>query len=544
MSQQRIPFFFPFLSSRKRAPSAKCDFLELPYTIRFQIYLEAGLLSGETIHLNLWAIRKRARPYSSTVDWDHFSNLIPLPLGLFAVCRMVHEEATNILYGGNRFAIDRRGRLGLRALERFTQSTLSKIRVLVVNINLASCFGICCSDYNRKCGNGYINCIHPSRHDEPLVQSDQGTISQWQGICSHLSRSVLPGQLALYITCDCVDLATAEMITSPITQIPALRDSAIRLGKDFDKALQGLARRTALQLTNTSPPDTMQSFKFLSLPNELQLEILTYTDLVANVEIICGSRMVINTACPTGGIAATTAAPDTELLLKCFCSSGHSAFNFRCHHSKTLGFPSAFFLVSRQFREAATEVFYGQNTFVVSMFGEKDNGISILPSFRNFPKDAVRFIKQLRFLFEPPAPVLPGPDAPGWEHWLDALELLSRHANLAILSLEICLEERFYTRWKYELELQQAQGVDEFLEQHSKMMKAAYWGLVQPVATLQGLKNFFVHMNWGTSVIGDGQAPDGRQVLERQLEGQVMGEEYNAWASGKVVRIDLTGCEY
>jgi len=520
---------------------AKSLFLELPYTIRLRIYHEAGLLSGKTIHMNFWAIRKRPKSYPSAFDHDYGSSLLPLPLGLFAVCRTVHEEVTEILYGENRFAIDRRARLGLRALARFTQSTLSKIRFLVININLASCVDICCGHRERKCGNGYVRCYHSLSHDELLnhtIQSDQTTISQWQRICALFSRSFLPSQLALYITCDCEDFQTAEMITGPLLTLPVLRDSALRLGRDFNEALQGLARRTVLQLTDYSAPGLAQPFRFLSLPKEIQLKILTYTDLANNLEITCNSNnMAFNTACPTGGTAAALPDPDTELL-KCFCSSGHSAFNFHCHHSKTLGFPSAFFLVSRQFRDAATEIFYGQNAFVVSMSGDIDNSLSILPGFKIFPKDAIRFIKRLKFLFDPSKPEMVVPDVPDWEHWLNALELLLKHSNLAILNLEIRLAEEFYSSGRYELTLQQTN--EEYLE----IIKAAYWRLVQPVATLRGLKNFFVHLNWGTSVTGGGQAPDNRRELERGLETLVMGEGYNAWARGKVVRIDLTGCDY
>ena len=48
-----------------------------------------------------------------------------------------------------------------------------------------------------------------------------------------------------------------------------------------------------------------------------------------------------------------------------------------------------------------------------------------------------------------------------------------------------------------------------------------------------------MHMNWGTSWIGDGQALDGRDEVERRLEEMVMGEGYDAWGRGKVWKMDL-----
>jgi hypothetical protein len=64
---------------------------------------------------------------------------------------------------------------------------------------------------------------------------------------------------------------------------------------------------------------------------------------------------------------------------------------------------------------------------------------------------------------------------------------------------------------------------------YTSRMPDTYQKLVQPLAALLGLRNFFVHLNWGTSCIGSGQALDGREEVERRLEEMVMGEGYDAW---------------
>lgn len=489
--------------------------------------------------MNLWAARGNPKYNEQEFHPYRNSRFAALPLSLFAVCRMVHDETTKIFYGENRFAVSRRAPRGLRILERFGESTLAEIKLLIVWINLESCDSLCCGHRERKCGNGYVHCSHPLSHDEPMSHtsiSDQAIISQWQRICVKLSRSVLPGQLKLYIICDCEDLQTAKMITEPLTTLPMLRDAALRLRRDYDKQAQSLVENTVLRLTNRSSK-LASPFRFLDLPKEIQLHILKYTDLVAETEITCNSdQMVYNIACPTGGAAISSTDPDTALL-KCFCYSGHSAFTFRCHHYKRLGFPSAMFLVNRKIRDAATEVFYGSNSFVISRSSKTSRStgsdISILPGLKRFPKYAIRFITTLRFEIDPSELRMFGPGAAPGENWLDTVDLLSKYSNLAVLNLEIRLAEELYA-------LKQDTQVQTDTDYTNRMLDT-YQKLVQPLAAPLGPRNFFVHLNWGTSCIGTGQALDGREEVERRLEEMVMGEGYDAWERGKVWRIDLRG---
>ncbi|KIM94231.1 hypothetical protein OIDMADRAFT_21449 [Oidiodendron maius Zn] len=126
---------------------------------------------------------------------------------------------------------------------------------------------------------------------------------------------------------------------------------------------------------------------------------------------------------------------------------------------------------------------------------------------------------------------------PGWKNWLSTVNLLSEKANLTVLNLEIRLAEKFYVSiWDMPLETDSG---------YKKRMLHTYQGLIQPVTALRGLKNFFVHLNWGSSCGVLGQGPsDGRGEIEQELERMVMGQEYNAWKCGKEVRTDLSMCEY
>ncbi|KAH8589788.1 hypothetical protein B0O99DRAFT_745760 [Bisporella sp. PMI_857] len=553
MSQQRITLFFPSTTLRKRAsPDAKCHFLALPFSIRRQIYHEAGLLSGQMIHMNYWATRRRRHITSHQEDYDHRDDfhLPPLPLSLFAVCRVVGEELTRLFYGENRFAITRRAPRGLRALEQFRESTLAIINFLIVRVNLASCRGLCCGPPNRRCGNSHFPCIDPSHHDAPLSHvsaSHQTIISNWQRVCRRWAETVQPGHLSLYVICDCEDRRTVDLIVKPLLSVPILQDCGLRLARDYDDDLQSVAKETALRLTGRSTPVSLQPFRFLDLPKEIQLNILQQTNLASGYEICCRQgHMRYPRSCRGNGTATSNEFMDSSLL-RCFCYKGHSAFNFRCgDYCESLGFPSAFFLVCRELREAAIEVFYGRNEFTVSMVhpmlsrdnpAPGDSTSIIIPGLKQFTKGSLLFLTSLKLEFEPAELNMLQPSQAGWNNWIDTIDLLSKEVTPAILNLEIRLTENFYVSvWNLR---------EEPNSVYEERMWDTYTAFIQPVAALKGLKNFFVHLNWGTScgIPGKGVL-DGRQALEQKLERMVMGEGYEAWQCGKEVRMDMTGAEY
>ncbi|KAH8600053.1 hypothetical protein B0O99DRAFT_611648 [Bisporella sp. PMI_857] len=545
MSQQRITLFFPLVWRKKNSPpvESRSRFLELPYNIRRRIYFEAGLLTGKTIHMNFWATRMRTGLDREPRDYDENSSLPSLPLSLIAVCRAVDEEITQIFYGENCFAIMRRAPRGLRALERVRDSTLRKMRFVVVRLNLASCANLCCGHQDRKCGNAFYDSgFHPS-HDEPLDQArmpGQSIISQWQRICTRLSV-IEPGKLAFYLVCDCADHQTADMIVQPFLTLPTLRDSALRLARDYEPQLQSLARNAVLRVTGGHPPQALPPFRFLNLPKEIQLSILRYTSLVNDYEITCRQdRMHCLGSCFASG--AATEGPRFDIrLFKCFCSKGHSAFNFRCDGCASLGFPHAMFLVSREFRDAAIEVFYGKNEFEVSMTRSipssaelaRDAGhMSIVHGLQRFPRYSLQFLTRLIFLFEEYELGSLQLNQTAWASWTGLVNALSKEATIPILGLEIRFTEPSYNSiWDPPL------VVDDG---HDERMLRTYRRMIEPVVALKGLKNFFVHMNWNSScgVPGKG-VPDRRQIVEQKFERMIMGQQYDAWKCGKAVRMDM-----
>jgi hypothetical protein len=117
------------------------------------------------------------------ITWPR--STFPLPLSLFAVCRSVNDDVSQNFYNENQFVITRRAYKGLRVLERFSNSGLSKLRSPIIRLNLASCVNICRGDIchdtrERRCSNGFGRCSRPSNYDTFLNYtsvSDQLIIS-------------------------------------------------------------------------------------------------------------------------------------------------------------------------------------------------------------------------------------------------------------------------------------------------------------------------------------------------------------------------------
>lgn len=576
MSQQRITLFFPPLPSRqsKSRPQKKSHFLSLPPHIRQKIYQYSGLPSPnkEIIDLSLW--RSRNLNLSSN---DPLSIIPSIPLSLFPLCRIIHNELVHLLYHTHCIAISsRRHPRDLRILESFSTSTLAKIKFLVVTLNLASCRTSCCGLYhNRRCGNGHYPCDNSSSHDEPLecsLNKDQCVVEQWGRVCCLLGKSIERGGLGLYVICDCRDLETARRVSQAMTKNLGqgiLRDCGLRLARDYDVEISKLARETALYLTaspSVSQTDILPEkkeggFKFLSLPQELQLLILSYTRLVAGWEITCSPvatatntiissststqtrekapkmQMRVPGTCRTSGYAAlpSSLTSPTSLnstnyhitsgnnhLLKCFCPTAHSAYNTLCSLptqscTSTLRFPLSYFLVCRTFNTLSTQIFYSKNEFTVKMtldltpptslhwsqagYEEERARITvkseIMPGLAYFPPYTIKHLTHLNLDFEPCPLPTLSMKQPSSPSWKSWL------STVALISAHpnpqvLTLQLRFNEEYYVSI----WDFAPESDPAHEVLIRETYTVFLQPLtAALKGrrLRDIFVHLNWASS---------------------------------------------
>jgi len=572
MSQQRITYFFPRVSIKKRsnASDAECRFLALPPKIRLQIYYEAGLQTKQIIHLNNWRPSKRRfddpRLWENGYHpnrWDpsrhaQEERAAPLPTNLLAVCRSVHDEVRAVMYGENRFVIANKMARALRALENMSDATLRAMTFLTIRFNVSSCENWCCGGRTHVCDNAVSECRNPISHDIPLDHSTsagQVLISQWKRICVQLAKALEPGKLALYIICDCANVETARLVSESLYLLPALRDCGIRLAIQYNEEISTLAKAVVLSLTRTSQP-VAPPFRFLDLPEEIQLHILKETALYNSTVSFRQYGFGYERRCKKRGRVGENLVEkfyvDSRPLLQCFCSYAHSAFFLRCN-CKDNNFPSAFFSVSHEFRDAAKQVFFSKNKFVLSIAGPNtDNPVYSKPQFplvdddmtdetnpagpslnsrlARFPRSSIKFLTELRL----EVPWLDNlecflPSHSGWKYWLDTVDILSREANLGALTLELDLQEVVFS-WE-ELEKNSLSDIITDTGYEDRMLQT-YKTFIQPMSVLHGLKKLFIYLNWESTH----QVSDRRQGYETMLERIVMGDNYDAAKYGKGFR--------
>jgi len=561
-----------------------CRLLELPFKIRRQIYHAAGLPTNSSIDMNFSGIIRKGMADGRSKPWDlsdfyrinhrdeaeaigneHFKRFdlsLPkslLPLNLLYVCHAMHDEVEKLLYGENRFVITRRDPGGLTALENLSISAIRQLRQLTIRINISSCIGICCCGPSW-CGNWREIQNWRHEHDSPLSHSsaaEGSLVSQLGNICSYLGN-IIPDQLSLYIICDCQDFEAAKMIVQPLLALPKLRDCAIRLSMSHRERFQHLATSTVFfAMGRQRLPEV--PFRFLSLPIEIQIQILMYTNLVPR-KVYEYSRytgnMFIRDVRSRHCIGDASEFPVTvdshdgaQTWLNgsapcCFCTKAHSAFMFQCKceddHSK-------YFLVSRPFKEVAELVYYGENRFIIPSSGLKpqyentaskewlENGnAATLPFVQWFRNDSFKLVKFLRLNFEQLDQNRGLLSPTGWEQWLNTIDTLRTHPGISKLTLDIHMSEPFwYPPWE-KSEDETMPNISELNSQRGDRMIKIYRKLFTSMRSLGQLKDLFINLNYETS---DGYLEDdGRREQERILECLVMGEGYDAWKRGKCTR--------
>ena len=112
-----------------------------------------------------------------------------------------------------------------------------------------------------------------------------------------------------------------------------------------------------------------------------------------------------------------------------------------------------------------------------------------------------------------------------WQKWQDALDLISKTATLSRLTLEIQFEN-------YDDEYNASKSKPQ-LQRLYRWKIAEYKTIIELVSKLEGLKNFFVHINAETF---DNKISPNTKTDEKALERMVMSASYDSLAHGKVHR--------
>ncbi|KAK4146994.1 uncharacterized protein C8A04DRAFT_9349 [Dichotomopilus funicola] len=480
---------------------------------------------------------------------------------LLLSCRTISSEVSAFLYSANWFVIHYQARKSLVALRALTPNALASLANLKIVLNQGSChrrepgtmgFEECCGRiwaYKQPL-NGSPRLLygcgadHGDAHDYPLTAASPPTedvIEDWLKTAAYLASYITPGQLELSLVCDVGrgDVEIARRILDGFRLLPRLKDCHIRLCETRHPQLQQLAQEAARhargidssKLVGRSPSSSSSSSlgpSLLSLPPEIRLRILQYTDLITPSKEVMWkkSSSVVSyyiqrppcyeewgpSYCPphcNQGCRFShcwrTIFPQPSI--GCFCSARHTAASSRC---KCWAPPTPLFLVCRTLYAEANMVFYRGNRFIVidapgtGSFQGRPPGDYPHKSFAasHFLKKVIppHCLTHLRFL-EVVFSVLthenrPRDDHPAFQDWDDTWDWVKGKLNLPTLTLRLAVAAH----------PDRGRGPPESWEmtrEQGKMVLATYNRIILPLQRLGGtsdggggLARFYASLPW------------------------------------------------
>lgn len=605
LHQNKITDYFAILGSPNpdakdpplRRKAARTTFLDLPQSLREQIYDEANIGGDKFIDLNFWTIKEGAwkdhegQPLSevsasviSSVteyicddddddndeeeDDDDDEDQSPFfeasfPVGLLRVgSRLIQSEVQARLYAHNTFAVSLLGPDGLGPLESLGDAALRDLRVLVVSLRPCKCLTPFCS----KIDWGYGECgvwprprsdyfwnalqhLSESTHSRALgcvSRTDKITLARWQRTCARLASNTRPHQLTLYLTAEPADSQTAHAILDPLRKFPVLQDAAINLGTHLGNIeARSLARELALGLTNklNYPP-----FRFLGLPPEIQEQILRHTMLVDKAFMAWDPRERLQGWASRRhcyGFSQRHSFIDPGA----FCSEENAgAFNSRGDCSES---PLPYFLVSKAFAEVARYVFYTRNEFRIlpktscsgqfekiygyNLLGDDYFKLALSSFLKRVPQRYISSLTHVTIILPPLAPTyLVCLERPSWDEWVACIESLSRLTDLRRLTLEIHFSDQDSLSYH---------PADPYSFQHRSVLARRTRDALMEESMLETYTRVLTPLK----TLGPELrallvyvawplcrgADEDRKADERMLERMIMGEEYDSTKWGK-----------
>ncbi len=476
-------------------------------------------------------------------------------------------------------------------LAALTTPSLRSLSNLKIIVNEASCNHL--SMYpGRCCLQGYdihqLSCEktrHKGLHRLPLLTvaakgsekeklaADQILLQKWKIAAARLSAAA-PERLTLSLVCDIdprhpLAFQAAKSAVAPIRSLLRLRECHVRLAKTADARLQQVARDVVVDACGIPQASSKPSNTAVltSLPHELRIRILEYTDLITPRREVTWSRhdhaysVFIRES-------HSRNTPDTQHSTQffncsfgtsldggpptngCFCRRRHAAFSLSC---KCWAPPTPLFLICRALYEDAQRVFFSANRFIVHDFKASppwDSPVLDGP-YPNMRFGASHFLREviplcslahLRFLellFPPYRPASwPDTHHPAVQDWRATIAWLRGGINPLALTLRLAVVDAAGgASVSYKRIISMAEG---------DAMMRAYLFLLDPLVPLaaeDGLARFYASLAvpWRRTGNGRARLQDGshwlggnKAIVKEQAERHVMGARYESlYANGR-----------
>ncbi|KAK4102443.1 hypothetical protein N658DRAFT_566031 [Parathielavia hyrcaniae] len=473
---------------RSLSPLALPRFLRFTPEIRHHIYLHLGVGQRRVYGDAVPIIYDLGDPSSFKLvnEKAQFDDEPANFHSLLLSCRTIYLEVSAVLYSANWFVIHYQPRQSLKSLRALTPHALASLSNIKIVLNQASChrpdpegpgFGPCCDRswaYKKAASpNGapvlLYGCFHGDDHDYVLTKERphlKAFVEEWQRTAAYLASHIIPGKLEL-------------LVLDGVRLLPLLKDCHIRQCETRQPQLQQLAQEAVLHARgsiNLKPQEFSSSSlasrqRLLTLPPEIRLRVLQYTDLITpckevmwNRSLTVGGYYIKRAPCyeswgpgfcnPECGQACQfshcwhTRTMIPRPSIGCFCRALHTAASSRC---RCWAPPAPLFLVCRTLHAESSTVFYSHNRFVVidspgiCPFQGRRPGDDPHKSFaaseflrRVVPTHCLRYLGFLEVVFSAFSyATRPRDDHPAFRDWDETVEWARDKLNLPVLTLRL-----------------------------------------------------------------------------------------------------------
>lgn len=567
LRQSHITRFFRPTGPPK--PEPRATFLHLPPHIRNKIYDEANVGGNKFIFLNLWAPRRhlwvdevgeQVNTFPTEYDPDIFED--PFPNGLLLASSHIHREVEVKLYSENAFAVSLMGTEGLWPLETLSDTALQELRVLIVSLLPCHCLTPKCTEFNMDYGDcgifprptcwdywNAISCHYNDvwgGHSRPLSlksRTDKHILRQWERICARLATNTRWKQLKLYLVTQVDDRQTFNAVLDPLRSLPALKDVALKVHKDvqyllsdqydFRPALQD----AALNLLKGPSMPVERPFRFLSLPREIQLNVLDHSELANHTIVEWGPKKRYHYRDPWEcyGWDETHSVCWWRL-----CTKRGAAFNTFCK-CRLPRFQN-YFLVSRTFTAVARPVFYRAHEFRVlptsperaaalagRLLKASSPKLTLLSFLNRRPLQSISSLRHLTIVVPPLDSTYLFESGAGWREWSQSIEILAQLSELRLTRLEIHFSDQHY---------RENSTLEEMDDVVNQSIMSAYRRLLEPLVKMRSkLCALLVYRAYPSQNEDEDLV---RHAEARSLEKMVMGDDYDSAEWGKAGEGDFT----
>ena len=441
-----------------------------------------------------------------------------LPVSLFRLSRMIHDEAIPIFYGKNKFKLLGQSPSHLEFVHRLAPRAIASLTSLLIRLNRFPCV-LGHDDMNLRGRCSFCGSMQSS--SDPILTdantTDQTLLDQWRRLCVYLAQSVEPNRLSLTLICDAKDEIVGKAVVEPLSMLPRLRKCTVRLGRCRNTDLATIARQACSQAMGHST-HIDQPFRFFGLPIELRRHVLALTDLT-----VCNQIQTIRISDGKGRIRASQRSYRTTCCWRCndtrdncCCPTVYASASADCSCRQI---PFELFLVNKAMKLESEDVFFSTNCFefdqshiyrqhlLDSSFIMADYIPNQTLNFlSHLNPNAITSIRRIRVIFDDSSILI-------WpyeikDQWRRLLRFIKEHLIVTNLCLIVRMKET------------DERCLHPESEQHQRYIYHVYHEIIQELSVLQGLQDLHLEFSWFRD-------------LEASFERSIMGSRYNSQKGNK-----------